>query len=294
MLSLSDEIKELSELHQSGVLTDKEFAEAKQAVIAGAKCRANPFVNQQTVSSGVALPSLSATPTNIECSSQTEMVAESREKINENLDRKICYRRERCCLQLRLERSVKGIEEKGDLNYFIGCFTSDFSGDFLASASKSLNVLEKIIRNFEEEPNNPKYKRLKMSNKNVKSFIVQQLGPLEFLVHCGATCEGDSEVGAEEIVLDGVDCHRALALLSAIKAAFNEVKLLREEERVKKAKSVTNAAIERERRRIARETEVPLTSPKRSKEEIEKQQGKSNRVSLEDAIKHLTQGKPTL
>lgn len=277
-MSLVNELKELSELFQSGALTAEEFAEAKEAVISEHRAK--------KIAESVAKTTEAPPQQEVERPSTAEAADELNDMNNRNTRQRITY-------NIRLEKAKASILKKGDQQYFIDCFASDFTGDFLVGATKSLEVLEKVLTNLQREPTNTDYQRLKLSNQAVKRYIIQQAGALEFLVECGAELQGEGETGYTQLFLGGVNTETALGKLGVVKQQFLEIKNFREEERRKKAENITKAAIQREARRLERNTEMERTRPgsvaKRAKTEGDEDSGdeKPNRVPIEDALKYL-------
>lgn len=278
MASLASEIKELHELFESGVLTEKEFTEAKTAIIASRKPRLSSFDNLHHAEEGRAVEEEGKLSS---VSPQQSNELEWRKK-NQNL-----------IFQIRLERAKATIEKTGALYFFVQCFTSDFLGDFLEGTSKSLDVLERILRNLAENPLDEKYQILRLSNEIVRRRVVEQTGGLEFLIQCGAELTKEKTNGLyDKIYLGQVNVENALQVLQQVKEEFYRVKDFREEERQKKAENVLRAAILRNARQLQRNVEQgnPRTGvhAKRTKGEGEEQESNEQRVPLEKALEYLT------
>lgn len=283
MSSISKEIKELFELHQSGALTLEEFTLAKQAIITA------------HTNAGIDTPVLAqpqrAAPNNRDEDAKIPLQAD--DKIKDEIgDLKNRNTKQRIALNIRREKVREGIENKGEIQFLVDCFTSDFAGDFLYGASKSLEVMEKILLNIRNFPDNENYKRLKLANNQVKKHVVQQRGALEFFIAQGAQLVGEGEAGYFMIDLAEMNVEAALECFEKVKYQFFEVKVFREEERRKKAENVTKAAVQRETRRLERMKEVEGTReetvPKRTKGEGQETGTKPNRVPMDKALEYLT------
>lgn len=278
MSSLVSEIKELHELFESGVLTEKEFSEAKMAIIAS---------RNSASSNSTSIPRKEA-----------ENTIERNAKINNtslshNSDSYSRDQHRDVVLSIRLENAKIAIEKSGQVPYFVQCFSTDFVGDFLESPSKSLNTLETILLNLKENPIDEKYQILKLSNDAVRRRIIDQNGGLEFLAECGAELRKDKNSNFyDAIYLGQINAQNALRMLQQIKDEFHSIKVIREDERQKKCENVARAAMQRNARQIQRNGEG--TGPraevqaKRTKGEGEAQESNARRVSIETALKYLT------
>lgn len=278
MSSLVSEIKELHELFENGVLTEKEFSEAKMAIIASRNSASTKYTGtpcketQNTLEKNGKL---------ISTSPQQDNDFYSREKHRDVV------------LNIRLENAKKGIEKSSQVPYFVRCFSTDFLGDFLESPSKSLKTLETILLNLKQNLIDEKYQILKLSNDVVRRRIINQNGGLEFLVECGAELRKDKNSNLyDTIYLGKIDVQNALQKLQQIKEEFDLIKGIREDERQKKCENVARAAMQRNARQIQRNAEGTGSrvevQGKRTKGEGEAHESNERRVSIERALKYLT------
>lgn len=285
MASLASEIKELHELFENGILTEKEFSEAKTAIISSRKLQS---------------ATLDILPRNEENTTVREK--ENLDDISKQQNKKVLWREKshNLAFNIRLERAKASIEARGLVNFFVRCFTSDFLGDFLEGSSKSLNVLKKIILNLAENPLNEKYQQLRFSNDVVRRRIVEQTGGLEFLVQCGGELEKDENSGLyDKIYLGNLNVPNALHVLQQIKEEFDQIKKIREEERRKKAEKVLRATLLRNTRQLQRNVEQKNSEAeshlKRPKGEREEQECNDQRVPIDKALLYLTKsGRKTM
>eukprot|EP00796_Vickermania_ingenoplastis_P004810 gene4810-3452_t len=270
MSSLASQIRELFELHKCGALTETEFSQAKAALIAG---------------QASSTPSSSATGGGENrCAKKTEIFQNPRSPVPVAGSSRIA---QRMTLDIRVEEAFQAIDSKGELEYFVSCFTSDFAGDFLNSAMKSLRVLQTVLVNLRDSPNREEFQRLKLTNKVVVQSIVREKGALEFLLFYGGALEvGSDDNTYEQLNLKGVHVEAALAMLQRVTQQFEMIKEHREAERVKRAEKNTQFAIQREQRRVQRSETFGGEPSKKSKEDL--QDGSISRVPISEALEHIT------